>query len=462
MNDFLRLIINEFKDALPLAFVAVALCALGVGVSFLIFKLKYKDTRKFPFAKVLLYLALAGYIAAVLAVTVLRSEGLSGTNLHLFRAWREAWNSFSFKNWANVLLNIAMFIPLGVLLPWMSKPFRKWYASFLCALGISLAIEVFQSITGRGLFDVDDLFANTLGALFGYGLFMAVFSALEKREKKALRISAYAAIPTAIALAVSSIFIVYALRPYGNLPNAAIYKVSTKGVSFNSECELSDEGKTVPVYRAQRLNTQSCDEFGLAFLKGRTDLSALDICYYDNETYYLDHREHSLFVSHFDGSYEYSYHPDGKRQPAELDREGIEKLLADYGIFIPETALFCYEGDGWHLFESPMSDGEAVGGRLRCRYSAEGFIYAIHNGMVSFETCAEEEIISESEAFERMKKGRFFGDVFEFISPKSVTLLSCSLEYQADTKGFYQPVYMLKVMYDGSTDELGITIPALK
>jgi len=106
--------------------------------------------------------------------TVLRGAGLRGSNFHLFRAWREAWNIMSFKNWANVLLNIAMFVPLGILLPWIHKLFRKWYVMLGSGFACSLAIEIFQAITGRGLFDVDDLFANTLGAIFGYGLYKAV------------------------------------------------------------------------------------------------------------------------------------------------------------------------------------------------------------------------------------------------------------------------------------------------
>ena len=127
MNDFLRLILNRLSDAIPLAIVAVMLCAIGIGVAYVVFKKKYKDTKKFPFAKIFLWLALAGYIAIVLVATVLRGEGLRGSNFHLFRAWREAWNIFSFKNWANVLLNIAMFVPIGILLPWIHKLFRKWY-----------------------------------------------------------------------------------------------------------------------------------------------------------------------------------------------------------------------------------------------------------------------------------------------------------------------------------------------
>ena len=463
MNDFLRLILNKLSDAIPLAIIAVVLCAASVCVAYFIFKAKYKGEKKFPFAKVILWLALTGYVAIVLAVTVLRGAGLRGSNLHLFRAWREAWNIFSFKNWANVLLNIAMFVPLGILLPWIHKLFRKWYVMLVSGLVCSLAIESFQAITRRGLFDVDDLFANTLGAIFGYGLYMALRSVFVKAERKAIRISVYAAIPLVITLAISSIFVVYAVKDYGNLQNAAIYKVSTRGTEWETNVTLSEEKQTVSIYKAMTFNKKTCDEFGKAFLDGHTTRE-LDICYYDQETYYLDHVEHSLFVSHLDRSYEYEYHPnEGKREPAEADRVTIEALLGEYGIIIPKTAVFSYEGEGWHRFDVPMEskEGDTVGGTLRCRYSSEGFIYVIHNNLVSFTYCADEQIISEVEAFEQLKRGNFYGDVFEMLSPGNVTVLSCELEYKVDTKGYYQPVYMFKVAYDGVEDELRIMIPAL-
>ncbi len=125
MNDFLRHIFNELGDAILLAISAVMFCAVGVGVVYILFKVKYKNTRKFPVGKMLLVLLFAAYITVVLSVTVMRWGDVQGFNFRLFRAWREAWNNFSFKNWANVLLNIAMFIPLGLLLPWMDKRFEK-------------------------------------------------------------------------------------------------------------------------------------------------------------------------------------------------------------------------------------------------------------------------------------------------------------------------------------------------
>jgi len=463
MNDFLRHILNKLIDAIPLAVMAVVICAVGVAVAYLVFRAKFKGAKSFPLSKVILWLILSGYVAVVLSVTIMRYGDMRGYNLHLFRAWREAWNIFSFKNWANVLLNVAMFAPIGFLLPCILKVFRKWYVLLLGGSAFSLAIESVQGITGRGLFDVDDLFANTLGAFFGYGVYMSLRSVFVKTERRPVSIISYSAIPISVLTAISSIFIVYALKDYGNLQNAAVYRVNTKGVDWTSAVELSNVERTVPVYKLNTYNKNTCDAFGLGFLEGRAQ-KELDICYYDQETFYLDHWEHSLFVSHLDRTYEYSYHPnEGKCVPAEADRGTIEGLLSAYGIEIPKNATFSYDGEGWHRFVVPMekADTTALGGELLCRYSSEGFIYVIHNYLMSYTCCAEEEIISEAEAFELLKDGKFLGGVFEMCSPENVEILSCELDYQVDTKGYYQPVYLFKVMYDGVEDEMKIMIPAL-
>ncbi len=84
--------------------------------------------------------------------------------------------------------NIAMLMPLGVLLPMMSKKFRSFKIITLVGFAFSLAIEVIQYFTGRGLFEVDDLIANTFGAFFGYFFFYWIhrllFSSSNKQNKK--------------------------------------------------------------------------------------------------------------------------------------------------------------------------------------------------------------------------------------------------------------------------------------
>ncbi len=74
------------------------------------------------------------------------------------------------KNYAGILLNIALFIPLGFFL---ADIFHKKCLSFLNALFISLAIELIQYNTGRGQFDIDDLICNGIGSLAGIGLWMS-------------------------------------------------------------------------------------------------------------------------------------------------------------------------------------------------------------------------------------------------------------------------------------------------
>ena len=64
-------------------------------------------------------------------------------------------------------LNIIMCIPLGFLLPFIWKNYRKLYKTAIIGFGFSMLIELSQLITTRAT-DIDDLIANTIGAVIGY------------------------------------------------------------------------------------------------------------------------------------------------------------------------------------------------------------------------------------------------------------------------------------------------------
>lgn len=69
----------------------------------------------------------------------------------------------------NVLGNVIIFIPLGVLLPILLKQFRKLPILLFISIGVSLSFETIQLLFPLlGSFDVDDLILNTFGALLGY------------------------------------------------------------------------------------------------------------------------------------------------------------------------------------------------------------------------------------------------------------------------------------------------------
>ena len=77
----------------------------------------------------------------------------------------------------NIGGNIAMFIPIGLLLPVLWEKFRNFKNSLLVILSMSLLIEIFQCIENifalsiRRICDIDDIILNTIGGIVGFGVF---------------------------------------------------------------------------------------------------------------------------------------------------------------------------------------------------------------------------------------------------------------------------------------------------
>jgi glycopeptide antibiotics resistance protein len=79
----------------------------------------------------------------------------------------------------DMLQNVAIFVPLGLLLP-LVLPLRSALAVTAAAAALSLSIEGLQllnAVTGHGghIADVNDLLANVLGAPLGYALARAAY-----------------------------------------------------------------------------------------------------------------------------------------------------------------------------------------------------------------------------------------------------------------------------------------------
>lgn len=69
---------------------------------------------------------------------------------------------------ANIIGNIAAFIPLGFLLPIIFKRMRKLPKIILTSFSVSLLFEVIQLLIAIGSFDIDDILLNVFGSLIGY------------------------------------------------------------------------------------------------------------------------------------------------------------------------------------------------------------------------------------------------------------------------------------------------------
>lgn len=90
-------------------------------------------------------------------------------NLQLFATIHRISNSHMndrYKYW-NIGGNILGFVPLGFLLSVLLFRNGRIFKTILAVFLVSLFFETIQLYTGLGVFDVDDLFLNTLGGLFG-------------------------------------------------------------------------------------------------------------------------------------------------------------------------------------------------------------------------------------------------------------------------------------------------------
>ena len=78
-----------------------------------------------------------------------------------------------------IILNILLFVPFGFMFPVIHPKLSK--ATITYGFLFSLAIEIMQYITGRGLADIDDLINNTLGAVIGYLIYRVGKSKFERK-----------------------------------------------------------------------------------------------------------------------------------------------------------------------------------------------------------------------------------------------------------------------------------------
>lgn len=70
-------------------------------------------------------------------------------------------------DWKNSILNVLLFVPLGMMLPIGWTKYRAKRDTVLFGFGMSLAIEILQIFTFRAT-DINDLITNTLGTLLGF------------------------------------------------------------------------------------------------------------------------------------------------------------------------------------------------------------------------------------------------------------------------------------------------------
>lgn len=117
-------------------------------------------------------LALSEWIALVLCATVIfrSTKAERGFRLIPFSSyWDFGPHGYLLEMVAENLLNVVLFLPVGILLGCGFKG-MTWKRALLTGCGLSVAIELLQLVFQKGFCETDDVIHNMAGCLIGYGL----------------------------------------------------------------------------------------------------------------------------------------------------------------------------------------------------------------------------------------------------------------------------------------------------
>lgn len=144
--------------------IVIFVLLLAVVAGFLLRLKAHRITRGQAVASLALY----GFLGIVFASTIFtRTPGNRAYELLPFWSWREILFHQDWSLLQENVLNIILFVPIGILLfPLLRK--ITWKSALIIGLAISALIETSQLILCRGLFEWDDMIHNTLGCVLGY------------------------------------------------------------------------------------------------------------------------------------------------------------------------------------------------------------------------------------------------------------------------------------------------------
>jgi glycopeptide antibiotics resistance protein len=463
LKELIYLIKNNFIVGV---FGVLLLCLIFCFAYFLLYKKILKGKRSLTKMQLILGILLCGYLIMVLGLTLLDrgSYTMRSVNLHFLSSYRQAWNSFSLRNWQQIILNIIMFTPLGILLPICHKRFLNVFWTIGTGAIFTLFIELCQFATGFGVLELDDIFNNILGAFLGYCIIMTLLTIIKAKEHRLRKIAFYLS-PVFITIsAFTVIFFVYQQKEFGNLPAGYIYKQDMKSVNIKTEIELNNGKTEMNVYQAPVMSKEKSKEYAEKFYDNRKlDTSSMEIDAYQEEAVYWINRKYSLWVKYLDGTYRYtdfSEFDEGKEH-MNCEEDKLKELLIGYGIHLPGQAVFEEVAAGKYQWKiNKYTEGDLLTeGSLSCEYYNDNTIKSIDNNIVVYRKVKTTAIISQKEAYQQLADGKFQiwtnGN-----NLKTMVITAIELDYQLDTKGFYQPVYLFDTVVNGT--ETTITIPALR
>lgn len=318
----------------------------------------------------------------------------------------------------------------------------------LTAFSFSLVIEVTQLILHRGVFDVDDLFCNTLGGLLGGTLVSFICALRQKRPRTAL----CASLPwLASGLACAVLFGAYAAQPYGNLEVSAIPRHTMRNVTVTVAEGVADTPSpaTTAVYAAHSYTPDEAENFARSiFTMIGADMTYFRADHYDSESWMTNAIGLMCQFNRLDGSYTLSHTASGSHPAPQSPTETeLRAWLTTLGFDLSAHTATAVSGEDALVWQI---------GHLRCTIRTDGR-WTIEVEPSELRAVAEVPILSADEVIDAIRIGTGLGR-FDFFA---LEITSLSLTQQTDSKGFLVPVWQAKLLMNGM-QHITVIIPAMR
>ena len=179
------MIASYIKEMIPCIIAALIILA---AVRFIGHKKAGASLKDVNWAREAGVFLLTAILAGLMAKTVLQGILIIDGRLRFLYRFGGTINFIPFKNLSiissgglfDILGNTIMFIPIGLLLPLLFKPFRKWWAAAGFCFLLSLFIETAQLFLPRST-DINDLMLNTLGGAAGYMIYLLIVKSKKRK-----------------------------------------------------------------------------------------------------------------------------------------------------------------------------------------------------------------------------------------------------------------------------------------
>ena len=455
--------------------VLVVFCISLVSYKF-IYKKLFKGKKEVSLYQSILFVILLGYLFLVFAMTGLsRAENFSNTiiNLNFLSAYLNVWYSWSLTPLLLLILNILMLFPLGFLLPLISKKFDSVKNILLVAFTFTIFIELFQLITHRGIFELDDLFHNTIGSIIGYFI-VKVFLELKDSKKVSKNTIIKALIIPGIYLVIFiGAITFYNTKEFGNLNINPSEYTDVSNIKIYSDIDFSDKDDKASVFYNVNSNNRKKaldiikilnDSFNVPSLK-KTGMDG------DNIQYAFDTTSDSMYAMTYfykNGTWSLNNYISDNIENVKLsdnDSQEIEGLLKMKNL-LPDNITLKYDENNFLRWDSKNiniknSKKDFIDGTIMISNSASGDIQNLYYELTNNKYIRDIEIISPKDAFEEIKKGNFYS-YNPYNSGDEIQITNFEISYMYDSKGYYQPVYKFTGSVNGEKDIFSAIIPASK